>query len=80
MKNRNLFLEKLIIFGRFRLREWQNRLSLEELLHIDGVNLSGDLNFDGFDGKHLSGDLIFDGFDGKHMYFHASRWQPWVDN
>jgi len=41
-------------------REWRNRLSLEELLHIDGVNLSGDLHFDGFDGKHLANMCIFE--------------------
>ena len=49
----NLFLKKLIIFERFRLREWQNRVSHEELLRIDGVDLSGDSIFDVVDGKHV---------------------------
>ena len=37
---------KLVIFERFRLREWQHRVSHEELLRVDGVNLSGDLVVD----------------------------------
>ena len=57
-QNSNVFLKQLINFERFGLREWQNRISPEKMLQIDGVDLSGDLQFYGF--------------DGKHVYFHAS--------
>ncbi len=52
-QNSSLFIKELIIYERFGLREWQNRISHEKLLQIDGVNLSRDLKFDGFDGKHV---------------------------
>ncbi len=41
----------LVVFGRFRLREWQNRISHEELLRVDGVYLSGDWIFGVIDGR-----------------------------
>ena len=50
-----LFVKKLVVFGRFRLREWQNRIYHEELLRVDGVNLSGDRIFGVIDGRKKGG-------------------------
>ena len=38
-----------MIFERFRLREWQNRIAHDELLLVDGVNVSGDFAGDVFE-------------------------------
>ena len=62
--------EKLVVFWRLRPREWQNRISHEELLRIDGVDFPGDLAFGVFDGHHVYFCYVFDNHDHDHDHDH----------